>query len=314
MKNLKRILKIGIFILILSTIISQLNTIFIRKSLEKPWDMGNKIAGYFNEKEKYDLMFFGTSHAYCSFYPEILKKHGINSYVLASQKQPVQASYYYIKKALKISEPKKIYFDICDLITKNQLDDGTIHSYTDYFPLSFDKLAMIKNSLPKDKWAENIFPLFKYHSRWEEIAEEDLKFKWKDFHDDLKGYVMLQGQSKNFMKNPKVNLDNMKIIEAAKDKTFKEENYIWAKKIYDLCKKNKLALYFIKTPLFNFEPYKENIDAAFSYIKDFGGNVIDLSKDKEKIGLTKEDFYDPSHLNRAGAEKFTQYFYENYLK
>ena len=63
MKYIKRILKIAGFVIIVSLVLAKLNIIFIRKSDVKPWDMINKISGYFNEDKPYDVIFFGTSHA-----------------------------------------------------------------------------------------------------------------------------------------------------------------------------------------------------------------------------------------------------------
>lgn len=123
MKYIKRILKIAGFIIILSLVLSKLNIIFIRKSDVKPWDMINKISGYFNEDKPYDIIFFGTSHAYCSFDTEDLAEHGVTSYILASQKQPLEATYYYIKEAIKRSKPKAIYVDVLDALAMNDVDE-----------------------------------------------------------------------------------------------------------------------------------------------------------------------------------------------
>ena len=38
--------------------------VFARKSLEKPWDMTNKISGFYHEPEnEFSVMYFGSSHA-----------------------------------------------------------------------------------------------------------------------------------------------------------------------------------------------------------------------------------------------------------
>ena len=79
MKKFLKILKSIIFIALIIFGSLELNNLFMRKSLAKPWDMGNKIGGFFNETEDYNAMFFGTSHSYCSFEPLVIyEKTGVN--------------------------------------------------------------------------------------------------------------------------------------------------------------------------------------------------------------------------------------------
>lgn len=312
MKYIKRILKIAGFIIILSLVLAKLNIIFIRKSDVKPWDMINKISGYFNEDKPYDVIFFGTSHAYCSFDTEDLAEHGISSYILASQKQPLEATYYYIKEAIKRSKLKAIYVDVLDALAMNDVDEGSVHTYTDYFPMGINKAMMIKDSLPPEEWAENVMPLIKYHTRWRALEEKDYKAKWKDYHDDLNGFVKLERQSKEFVKNPELSKENLYNITKAHDKDFREKKYAALKRINDLAKKNGVEVHFIKTPIFTKDVYDENIAALESYAHSIGADFIDFTKVMgEELGF--DDYYDASHLNDKGALKFTEYFIKNVM-
>ncbi len=82
----------------------------MRKSLAKPWDMGNKIGGYFNEKDDFDIFFLGTSHSYCSFNPLLIYENtGFKSYVLASQLQPFKATYYFLKAHILLNSPYNLF-------------------------------------------------------------------------------------------------------------------------------------------------------------------------------------------------------------
>ena len=194
----------------------------------------------------------------------------------------------------------------------NEIDEGSVHTYTDYFPMGINKAMMIKDSLPPEEWAENVMPLIKYHTRWRALEEKDYKAKWKDYHDDLNGFVKLERQSKEFVKNPELSKENLDNITKARDKDFREKKYAALKRINDLAKKNGVEVHFIKTPIFTKDVYDENIAALESYAHSIGADFIDFTKVMgEELGF--DDYYDASHLNSMGAKKFTYYFIKNVL-
>lgn len=309
MKRLRNFICFLIFIGVLGASLSYANRILMRKSLDKPWDMGNKIGGYFNEKKNYDIMFFGTSHAYCSVMPSMLAEKGISSYILASQKQPLEANYFYIDAALSISHPKVVYLDIFDALSKTETDEATVHSYTDYFPFGLRKIRMITEAVPKGMKLHTLFPLLMYHSRWDELKDEDWHFKYSMYHDDLNGYVKLTGQSPSFSKDKTMKKENLEAIKLASGK-FMEDKVETIVKISELCKKNGVELRLIKTPVYNEAVYSENLKEFSKLCEKKGLDFYDFNGDKDKIGLIESDFYDPGHLNEEGAEKFTKFFIE----
>lgn len=313
MKYFKRVLKITFFVLILGLMVSKLNIIFIRKASAKPMDMINKIAGYFNQERDYDLMFFGSSNTYCTFDARVLEEKGLSAYVLATQQQPLEATYYYIKEASKMSKPKVVYVDILDALTLNTITEGIAHSYTDYFPMGLNKILMIKDTLSADEWPEHILPLVKYHQRWQELGDDDFNASWSNYYDDLNGFVKLEGQSEKFVSNPdppQVVVDNIKIGE---DQSFRERKYPIIDKINNLGKENNLKVIFVKTPIYTQGLYDKNIESLSKYIADIGGEFYDFTKISKEADLKFEDYYDFMHLNDKGSKKFTEYFYNYYV-
>ena len=192
--------KVLVFLVLVLWTLSQLNQIFIRKSFDKPWDMSNKIGGFYNSQEDYDLYFLGTSHSYCSFSPlEIYRQTGLKSYVLASQQQPLDVTYYYMKDAVKKHKPQAIVLDIFScLLQEDARDPGIVHSYSDDMPMSLNKLEMVYRVVPEDMKTQVVFPLIKYHDRWPDLEERDYQVKYRDYHDPYRGYVALEGQSQKF--------------------------------------------------------------------------------------------------------------------
>lgn len=313
MKKIKRICLSLIFISIFLTGLVELNNIFIRKSLAKPWDMGNKIGGYFNEKDDFDIFFLGTSHSYCSFNPLLIYENtGFKSYVLASQLQPFKATYYYLKEVIKKDKPKIIFVDIQALIFFIKEDDAIIHSYLDYLPMSMNKLMMILKIVPNKYKAQNLLPLIKYHSRWDELKKEDFNIKRKDYKDYLKGYVLLKNSSQAFKDNKKINAEILKHIELAMDDEYVETNLKYLNKMIHECQKNNVNLIFVKTPISDDKCFKNNINFWEKKFEELSVDFVDFNEYKSQMNLTDDDFYDFYHLNSKGAEKFNKFFI-NYM-
>lgn len=315
MKKFLRILKSIVFLGILIFACLQLNNLFIRKSLAKPWDMGNKIGGFFNETEDYNAMFFGTSHSYCSFEPlYIYENTGIKSYVLSSQKQPLKITATYVKEAFKRKNPQVVFVDINAGLFKITEDLGVVNSYADYLPMSVNKLKMIGTKVPRDLKAPALFPLVAYHSRWDELREEDYDFDKESYDDYLKGYVLLKGQSQDFKND--VIADEEEFLESIKNfdnDTYLNENLKAIDEIIDICQKNGAQVYFVKTPVYAYFYYADNIRVFNKYLEDREAKFIDFNDFSNEMGLTKEDFYDPQHLNVRGADKFNKFFID-YMK
>ena len=65
--NKKFFLSALVFTLIFLLTVGPMTWLFARKSLEPPWDMTNKIGGFYNEPEgEFSVLFFGSSHVYAS--------------------------------------------------------------------------------------------------------------------------------------------------------------------------------------------------------------------------------------------------------
>lgn len=315
MKKILKILKSIIFIAIIIFGVVELNNLFIRKSLAKPWDMGNKIGGFFNETEDYNAMFFGTSHSYCSFEPLLIyEKTGVKSYVLASQSQPLKVSASYVKEALKRKNPSVIFVDIQGSIYKSNEAFSVVNSYSDYFPFSKNKIEMVIKKVPMEFKAQAILPLVAYHSRWNELKDEDYNFDKKSYIDYLKGYVLLKGQSEKFENNQAEDLSKyLMSISSFNKESFLKENLNAFDEIIDLANKNGVKLFFVKTPVYDRDLYRENINYIEKELENRGAKFIDFNKFYDDMNLTKDDFYDPHHLNVKGAEKFNLFFID-YMK
>ena len=300
MKKFITWVKCLLFCAILCLALARVNQICIRKSLQPPWDMSNKIGGFYNEKDRGSIYFLGASHSYCTFSPNILEGLcGVKSYVLASQQQPVGASYYYLKEAVSKHTPEVVVLDVMTCICKGGFgDEGVVHSYSDPLPFSFNKLAMVVNTAPRKLWPQAIFPLIKYHSRWSELKEEDYTVEPKDYKDPRRGHVALYGQSETFEAGgehftPENFLRHMR--EKDKATLLKMKKY---------CDERGIRFVLVKTPTYNDRFYQPVLRDVKKFAKESAIPFVDLNELKSAAELERGDYYDGYHLNESGAEKF----------
>lgn len=304
----KSIFKIIVFAFIFTALFSRLSELFCRKSLEGEWNTTQKTAGFYNEPEnEFDVMFFGSSNTYCSFNPLVLyDKTGIKSYVFATQQQPVWATYAYMTDALKTQKPQLLVMDVL-MFSKSEeyYDDGVNYSFMDDMPLSANKIRLAAVSAPKGERIRLLINFIKYHSRWSELTEDDYTFKRSETGDYLKGYTLLD----DVFPGGELPAENV-----GKTAPLAEKEIYWFKKIAELAKKNDIPLFLVKTP----SNATEEEQALFNSVKELADEYelkyVNYNELYEEIGLDiQKDFYDKSHLNYVGAEKFTEYFTDDML-
>ncbi len=306
---MKKLIRFIAFLLIASTIFVGLDRLLSRKTLYGWWNMTTKINGFFNsEPDTYDVIFMGSSHAYCSFNPLVIgEETGLSTYTLATQKQPLWATYYYLKEAVKRQNPKMVVLDVFSFsLTDEYQDEGTNYTFTDDFPFGINKIKMVWNSAPKGERFNLLFKFAKYHGRWQELEEKDFGFNPKNLSDYLLGYCMLTTTQKGLERT---------IHNKAVSIPSSEKNEKWLREIITFLKDENIPLILVKTPLMDTAEEMGYFKRCEEIAKEYNVPFYYLNDDFDKIGLDiKNDFYDRAHLNHKGADKFSRYFAREYLK
>lgn len=307
--QLKFLYKSLIFLALLGLILYPVQKVMARKSLSGPWDMTNKVGGFYNEEEnQFQVMFFGPSHAYAAFSPLVIwEETGIKSYVFATQQQPVWATYTYIKEALKTQSPalivlecrmafgdKEYYMDEDD-------DKAVTYPYMDDLPMSWNKVELARQSAPDlERQFGLLFNFMMYHSRWNDLHREDLNFRRDQVRDPYKGFVMLAPQE---TPQPRPAIEDVK-----GSAPLLEKNQYWLEEIIRLCREEGIELWIVKSPS-NLEPEeKPLLNTVKATAAKYGVPFHDFNDDYGDIGLDENMFYDAHHLDALGAGKFSRYF------
>lgn len=295
------------FLLIFAYLFSGFDRILCRKEIDGWWNVTAKIDGFYNSpKNEYDVMYFGSSNTYCCFNPLVVwKETGVKSYVFATQQQPTWATYHYIKEALKTQDLKLAVVDVLMFSKDDEYyDDGVNYTFCDNLPLSKNKLELICASVPKGGRFSLACRFVKYHTRWSELEKKDFEYNRRKMSDYSKGFYLLDAKSNEAKAND--------LRGVTEEKPICEKNLYYLNKIIELCKTEGVELMLVKTPSNATKEEKMYYNTVERIAKEQGVSFVDYNMRYDEIGFYFEnDFFDKSHLNVYGAERFTKYFVKN---
>ncbi len=267
------------------------------------WDM------YLKEPEdSVDVLFFGTSLAYCDVVPSVLyEQSGVTSFVMAGPTQTFPVTYRYLREAVKTQSPQAAFFEATWLFGERSNDSVKVN--LTYMPWSMERLIpTFEETLTESGEAEEeretraglLFPLYAYHDRWDELDRRDLTEGLFGYETDpLAGYTFL---------------DQVTPIEEFTLRQFEDQpdtyqrNLSYAQQAIEFCKEQNIRPVFFISPSTQrlseeqTETLRRDLTALGAEFVDFNGEMFD------EMGFDlSTDFFDPRHLNCRGAEKFSKY-------
>ena len=148
-----------------------------------------KASAFFEEpRDTLDAVYIGASPVYSSWIaPVAWKKYGIAVWGFSNSSQPFVATLDLLKCARE-TQPNAVYLiSINGIYNSDDLWVESLHSTTDPLPFSLKKIALINRLCtsfrrPFDDFAELLFPLFRYHSKWSSLSKSSFHK-----HDSIKG-------------------------------------------------------------------------------------------------------------------------------
>lgn len=269
---------------------------------------GALIAEYYNEKNpSHDVIFIGDCEVYESFTPPTLwEEYGISSYIRGSAQQLAWHSYYLLEDTLRYETPKVVVYNVLALKYGEPQSEAYNRLNLDGMKWSLSKLGAIRASMTEgETLASYLFPLLRYHSRWDELGAEDWEYL---FHRDSvshNGYLMQTA----------INGGKSDITpEALEDYTLPATSMDYLERMRALCEEKGIELVLVKAPTndWKYHWYDEWDRQIVEYADAHGLHYYNFIELTEEIGLDwSTDTYDRGvHLNVYGAEKLTSYFGE----
>lgn len=302
---MKRVFKIIIILIIFIILFVFLNRLLQPKYAETLVE-GSMISQYYDESKDHEVIFIGDCEVYANFSPMVMyEEEGIKAYVRGSSQQLIWQSYYILEETLKYEIPKVVVFNVNSMRydrNSSAVSEAYNRLMIDNMKWSKTKIDLIEASMTEDEsFISYVFPILRYHSRFDELTEEDFKYLFKNKANTYNGFLINKNVNPVTTLPTKRNLANYE---------FDSECYEYLQKITDLCKENGIELVLIKAP--SVYPYwYDEYDAQIEeFARENDLDFYNFLDNVEEIGIDYQtDTYDGGlHLNLNGATKLSKYF------
>ena len=303
MKYLRFFAKTASIILAALVILIICGRVFIPKYATENVD-GRVTGDYYAEEGPVDVIFVGSSTVYNAYIPAcIYEEYGFTSYDRANASQTIWQSYYMIRDAINYNKPKMVVLDASFMKYGEEFKEEPSNRKTiDGMRLTVDKMMAAKVSMyEEESLLSYVFPILRFHSRWNDLKMEDLKYAFSDPKVTYDGFIIETGRD-----------EEAAAAEEGSDESFagfpdKPSEYLM--KIIKLCRDEDVTLLIAKTPTLMDNWYVQYDEELDRIAKENGLVYINFDNAMDDIGLVQtEDYVDGyAHLNVFGAEKFSHY-------
>lgn len=252
------------------------------------------------EPDTVDVILVGSSKMYRSIYPlELWHEYGITSWNLGSSEQPVAASYYLAKEAVRRQHPKIVVMETrMSFVDNKYYSYARVHQVSDNMPFSKNKIQMICDLIPRKDWLEFYFPISIYHDRWSSLGKTD----FEKIHSSSKG----AGYSVGTAPNP-----SLAVIDESQKREVPNVSKEYIRKMNELCDANGAQLVLMAVPSLEEETggnVQEVVNGVSDLAQELGVPYINMLYHMQEIGLDyRTDYADIHHLNIHGAKKASAY-------
>lgn len=291
-----------LWVLILCGGLWLLNALFMPKYMSDIPE-GALIAEYYKEETGHDVVFIGDCEVYENFSPDLLwREYGVTSYIRGSAQQLIWQSYYLMEETLNYETPEVMVFNVLSMKYGEPQSEAYNRLNLDGMRLSPQKLAAVRASMTEEEsLLSYLFPLLRYHGRWNELKGEDLRYLTRRDIVSDSGYLM------NVQVRPAENVPTGRPLG---DYSFAPVCWDYLDKMADLCREKGVRLVLIKAPSLYPYWYGQWEEQIEDYAARRGLTYINFLELTDEIGVDfTTDTYDSGlHLNLYGAEKLSRWF------
>ena len=319
--RMKNFIKAFIFITIFIIIVCVLNRVFSPVgSSEGGWYVAGAMRDmYKQEKNTIDVLYVGNSNVYTGVSPlEIYDNIGITGYSASTPQQDMIGSFYIVKEFFKIQKPKVVMLDVGEIFTiREHFTELGMRSEIDYMKSGLHKIDILNDECMNFSLSEKasyLFPIVRYHSRYDRLTEFDIRKLVQKSEISYKGYLY-ENKTEKYKNRSKNNYNEYKKYEEEHNQSdilnidLKIPNYINEKidLLIQLCKENESELVLMMMPITD-ERAIEKSEFIKEYAKEKGVKYVDFNMEKEDPINWETDTQDKGeHLNIKGAEKVGNY-------
>ena len=264
---------------------------------------GSMLSQYYEESGGHDVIFIGDCEVYANITPlEMYRCEGITTYVRGSSQQLIWQSYYVLKETLRYETPKAVVYNVNAMRYGEPVSEAFNRLTIDQMKWSAEKVAMIQASMMKEEtFLSYVFPILRYHSRFDELTAEDLRYFFREKQTTWSGHLVNQAV------NP---LGTLPAKRPLPEYQFPEICYGYLDQMRQLCEEKGVELILMKAPSVYPFWYEEYDSQIREYTQRHGLRYYNFLDHAEEIGIDySQDTYDGGqHLNLSGAVKLSNYF------
>lgn len=264
---------------------------------------GNFTEEYYRDPTQHDLLIIGSCESYENISPmQLWRQYGITSYIRGNANQLLPQSFAVLMDALERETPRAVILNIMSLTIESQTREEYNRMVFDSLPWSIYKLEGIRETaMEGEHLAEYIFPILRYHARWQELDAADFRYAFGEKPlTSFQGYY-LRADVRPAGEFPKERRKN--------SYEFPQRNVLYLDKIREECENRGIQLILMKAPSLYpawEEPYEAQVR---EYAKRYGlpyYNFLELS-DEAGLDMSRDTYDEGLHLNVYGAEKVADY-------
>ncbi len=268
---------------------------------------GSMISQYYDEYGGHDVIFIGDCEVYANFSPmEMYRADGITAYVRGTPQQMIWQSYYVLRETFNYETPQIVVLNVNSMRYSDTSQIDNPESYNrltiDRMRWSSEKIGIILRSMTEDEtFLSYVFPILRYHSRFDELTEEDFTYLFKTKANTYNGFLVHKEI------NPVENLPAKRVLP---DYSFDDIDWAYLDMIRELCEEHGTELILIKAPSQYPYWYDEYNEQIVEYAEEYGLAFYNFLEYVDEIGIDySTDTYDAGlHLNLYGAVKLSDFF------
>ena len=305
---MKKILRCIIFLIIGFIIFQMLTKVFVPKWMSQVDPASPRFSGFYElEKNTIDVLVIGASDVGRGYSPiKVWEEYGITSYNLGTSNQTMSLAYYVLKEATKYQKPKVVVLDLDAFFVEQDAPEGEYRKLFDNMKLDEVKLEAINDEKVRaDNKLSYVFPLLRFHSRWDKLEKKDVKKSLK------KEYRKISYMGMAMSTDIKPYIDKNKYMEDKGEKEFiSEENLYYIDKIINFCKENEIKILWVEIPSttsWSFARNKEAQKLADKYNIEFIDYNLEAIRDELNFKWETDTADNGNHLNVNGAEKISKH-------
>lgn len=300
----RKIARWFVTVFILGAVLAALQRLLVPKYMDDVLE-GGMIEEYYDERKDHDVVFISDCELYENISPAVLwEEYGINSYIRGSAQQLIWQSYYLMEETFRYEKPDVVVLNVLSLKYNEPQKESYNRMSLDGMKWSTSKVKSILASMTEEEnFIEYVFPILRYHSRWNQLIPEDFKYFWKKDDVTFNGY---------YMRVDALPAENVPEGRPLADYQFGDNACKYLDMMTRLAQENGVELVLVKAPSLYPYWYDEWEQQVEDYAAEHGLKYYNFLEVTEEIGLDFDtDTYDGGlHLNLSGAEKLSRYFGE----